>query len=252
MNGGPITVEEKFKIIHPIHRQANNLVAFIHALKLAAASKGSLEIVDVRDGDGEGETISVRGMLEHWNMLLPGSNRSDVARAGLSVTKVRTHGNPKKVVARRMQRHVHDILVIGTEQKAGPGVLFGEDLSLYLSRFFRQTTLFVPLEAKPFVNIDSGAVMLDTILLPVAVSPACEASFALLRRLLSFFPQLSPRVVGVHAGAVFPYVEPALFEGLDWQEKLLPSGPVVASIAAAAAAETADLIIMSTNGRDTL
>jgi len=44
----PATSNHSLKVIHPVHQCDSARVPFAHALKLAAASKGELEIVDFR------------------------------------------------------------------------------------------------------------------------------------------------------------------------------------------------------------
>ncbi len=60
-------------------------------------------------------------------------------------------------------------------------------------------------------------------------------------------------VVGIHAGDIFPYVSPSALEGLSYRETMVDAEDSVAhAIALAAFQEKADLIVMSTNGRDTI
>src|SRR5215831_7429414 len=65
--------------------------AFAHALAIAAIRRASLEILHVgteRDTDWQ-HFPHVRGMLERWGLLAPGSARADVAeKLGIRVKKV--------------------------------------------------------------------------------------------------------------------------------------------------------------------
>jgi hypothetical protein len=190
------------RIIHPVHEHSSDdLIAFKHALALAHAACGELEIIDVRNSDEPYEAFSVRGVLEKWGILPPNSERSDVGKLGLKVIKIVRKGEAKRIVRHRLQKHPHDILVIGTHERHGLDVLFGQDLAEYLADAFRQTTLYVPARARPFVNPDTGAVSLQKVLIPVAIDPPADLSFNFLHILLRVFHRDSVNVIGLHCDA---------------------------------------------------
>lgn len=239
-------------IIHPVHQEHNVLQPFAHAVKLAQASKGALEIIDVRSKDKKTtETPSVRTLLEQWGVLPAQSTRSAVADLGLKVTKIIKSGNKKREITKRFNRHDHDILVIGTQPHKHLPRFFGTDLEELLAQYFNETTLFIPQRGRSFVHEKTGAVSIDCIVVPVAESTDCEPSFHLLKQLISLFPDLKPKVIGLHVGVTFPHVSPSLLEGINWSEVVRPAS-ISSSIIDVANAEKADLILMTTNGRDSL
>jgi nucleotide-binding universal stress UspA family protein len=250
------------RIIHPVHEHSSGgLLAFKHALALALAACGELEIIDIRNTPGaDYEAFSVRAVLEKWGILPPNSERSDVGKLGLKVTKIVKKGEAKKIIAHRMEKHEHDMLVIGTHERHGLNVLFGQDLAEHLANAFRQTTLYVPAKARPFVNPDTGEVTLKNILIPVAQEPSADLSFHFLQMLLHIFHRDSAEVIGLHCGdaskslergETFPALPPPAISGIVFKE-VCASEPVVAAIANAARSCDADLIIMTTQGRNTL
>jgi nucleotide-binding universal stress UspA family protein len=246
VNGFPLN------IIHPIHEHTSgSLSAFAHALALAYASRGAIEIVDIREKNETSEPLSVRNVLEKWGLLPPNSERRDVQKIGLSVTKIIKKGEARKVVSGRMEKHPHDLLVIGTHERHGLGVLFGQDLAEYLADAFRQTTLYVPARAKPFVDPDTGRVTLDKILIPVPDAEFGGAAFSCCRKLLAIFPDAHPEIIGLHCGESFPAIADDLLAGLTMRA-VLSQEPVVPAIVSAARGNSADLIIMATEGRNTL
>lgn len=244
------TVEEPLNIINPIHEQSELLPPFLHALSLVYASKGELEVVDVRKKSRKHENVSIRKVLEQWGALPRGSKREDVGKLGIKVKKIIKEGGSKKEIGKRLRRHFHDICVIGLNRQKSIGGLFGQDLAEYLVQYFRQTTLYIPSGVKPFVNENTGSVSLENIIMPVAEDPSPEPSFQMLQRMLQIFPGQSPQVHGVHVGEIFPYISAASLEGVSWKEVLMQEG-IHQSIISIARQEDADLIIMSTNGRDT-
>lgn len=251
-HNGPAVNGFPLKIIHPVHDHASeSLKAFAHALALAYASRGEIEILDIRNGSEHGWTPSVRAMLEHWGILPPNSERSDVKKIGLWVTKIIKNGKPKKVIAGRLEKHRHDLLVIGTHERHGLGVLFGQDLAAYLADEFRQTTLYVPAHAKPFVAAETGAVSLDKIVIPVPDAQFAAAALSFCRRLLAIFPLANPVIVGLHCGEAFPALPQELVEDLQLQTMVVDE-PIVPAIARVAKEIDADLIVMATQGRNTI
>jgi len=254
-NPGPADTPQPLNVIFAVHGDGDPAVPFCHALKLAVVSKGELEIVDVGGGsDRDPETPRVRTFLERWKLLPPGSAREAVERIGLRVKRIVKKGNEKKEIGRRLSRSPHDLLVIGMRAKSGVQALFGRDLSEYLAEYYRQTTLYVPTGAKPFVDPDTGAVSLNRILVPSDADPLPGMSLAMVRRLMTLFPECRPKVTGLHIGMRFPPVSDDLKEGLDWNEVVMEHshGNLGKVIAQAALERNSDLIIMATNGRNTL
>lgn len=243
--------EEPLNIIHPIHEQSGLLLPFMYALCLVYASKGELEVVDVRRKSKKQESVSIRKVYEQWGILPRGSKREDVGKLDIRVKKIIKEGASKKEIGKRLRRRFHDICVIGLMRQKGIGGLFGRDLCEYLVQYFRQTTLYIPSGAKPFLDEESGKVTLKNIIMPVAENPSPEPSFQMLQRILRAFPDQSPQVHGIHIGEIFPYISASSLEGVAWKEILMHEW-VSQSVVSVACKEDADLIIMSTNGRDTL
>jgi nucleotide-binding universal stress UspA family protein len=245
-------VEERFTVIHPIHGKENLLIPFMHALSLAYALKGELEVIDARGKGNRDKDLSIRNVFERWGKLPVNSKREDVEKSlNIRIKKIIKDGGPKKEIAKRLKRREHDILVAGLHEQKGLGRLFGQDLIEYLVQYFRQTTLYMPPGVKPFVNRDNGEMILNKIIIPVADAPSPDFSFQMLHRLLQLIPGQSPDVYGVHVGNTFPLVPAVFIEDISWNE-VLKEDSVPQSIIALAKEEDADLIIMSTNGRDTI
>lgn len=239
------------RVLHPVQAGCDTVRPLVHAVKLAFASRGSIEIVDLRGKKNHGEGVSVRGVLMEWGILPAGASRSAVEEAGLKVTKMVTGGNAKKKIGERLDRHDYDLIVLGTTDSRGIASVFDGNLVDFLSHSRRQTSLYIPQTASPFVDETTGHISLKTILIPVADRPSVEPCFAFLQSLLKISPLIDPQIIGMHAGNQFPFVSAPLLDGLQWKEQLR-SGPIASSIIAAAHEFSADLIIMATTGRDSL
>jgi len=248
--GGKQTPPASLHIINIIHEESELVLPFIHALGLVYASKGEIEVVDVRRGGRNNDSVSIRQVLEKWGALPPGSAREDVGKLGIRVKKIIKEGNFKKEVGKRLSKGYHDICVIGVRKHRGLGRFFGQDLNDFLIQSFRQTTLYIPSDTKSFIEESTGAIRLKKILVPVSVDPPPDSSFHTLQKIARLIPQQPPEVIGLHVGEIFPYISPALLEGLPWRE-IICAEDVVRSIIAVAGKEAADLIVMTTNGRST-
>ena len=242
-------VVSPLSVILPIHESTNSIVPFVHALKLAYASKGELEIVDVRSEEEAIEHIGVREILEKWGVLPLSSSRSDVAKTGLRIKKIVKEGNKRGEIVKRLKRHAHDLLVIGTVNQSAIGTLFGRNLAEYLADYFRHTTLFLPSGARSFIDENTGNTTLQTILIPVENTAYLVHAFEVLKRILSLFPGVEPSIIGIHVGSRFPDIPADCTTSFEWKTELYSQG-VVSSVLKAAQKYGADLIVMATNGRD--
>lgn len=253
LQGADLIIENApaLSVIIPIHKGSNSYQPFVHALKLAYASKGELEIVDVREEQDAREHLGVRELLERWGLLAYNAHRSDVIDIGLKVKKVVKTGNKKREIKKRLDRHPHDLLVIGTDLKPGFVFPFGHDLAEYLADYFNRTTLFIPHDSRPFINESTGKASLKKILVPVENSQSADVAFLMLKGLLLLFPECSPEIIAVHIGKVFPLIESSNTYGLNLRTEI-KTEPVVGSILQAAEENDVDLIVMATSGRSSI
>jgi len=194
------------KIILPIYGETNIHAPFAHALKLAQASCGSLEIVDVRSEEEALEHIGVRNLLEKWGVLPAGAHRSDLEEIGLNIKKIVRTGNKRKEILKRTAKKNHDMLVVGTEKHSiFPSLL--RSLPERIAANFKENILYIPPEGKIIIDDQTGKLTLKTIMIPVKNKNSYTAAMQYLNRFLSFFPQIKPAVIGVHAGTTFPAVK---------------------------------------------
>lgn len=245
--------EPALTVIHAMHNETDPFVPFAHALSLAYEARGTLEIVDITGKGRSHSELGVRDTLQEWGILPKGAERSDVAKLGLRVKKIVKKGNEKKVIGKRLRRNQHDVLVLGTEHPRGVR-LFGSDLVRHLAHSYRQTTLYVPYETKPFVDLNTGRLDLSKVVVPVAPDPSVRPALELLGRLLALNSNGGTQVLGFHVGQRFPHVPASVTEGLSWREVVEHENheQPARAIVEVAGKENADLIVMSTNGRDTL
>jgi len=240
------------RIVHPLSDSPDAPKAFAHALSLALDSSGELEIIDVRGLLKRHTSPGVRETLERWGRLPQNSSKSSVAELGLKVRKIVGHGFIRSIIKKRLHKRTYDILVCNANQKSGSGKLFGNRLSDFLVRRLHQTTLYIPEGCHSFIDANTGKAMLKNIVIPVPpAADSIEPVFKMLSKIMEITRTESPEVFGVHCGSSFPSIPESNKSAFSWNEFLKNDSPAVA-ITDIAREKKADLIIMSTNGRDSI
>ncbi len=122
--------------------------AFAHALAIAVIARARIEILHVgteRETDWQ-RFPHVRGVLERWGLLPPGSSRANVAeKLGVQVTKVSIASRfPAVAITTRLEEEPADLLVVATEGRDGAARWLHGSVAEAMSRGSRTMTLFVP------------------------------------------------------------------------------------------------------------
>ena len=114
------------------------------------------------------EFPSVRGMLEGWGLLPPGSPKDAVPALGIEVEKIAAHDDD---VVRASLDYLAgfpaQLVVLSTHGVEGLPRWFAPAVAEPLARATRAHTLFVPHGARGFVAPDDGRVSLGQVLVPV-------------------------------------------------------------------------------------
>jgi nucleotide-binding universal stress UspA family protein len=241
-------------VLHPTDFSEGSLVAFNHALKTALITKSKFTLFNVSP-DGEPQWASfpgVRETLERWGIIPKNSERSAVGELGIHVRKIVADMNdPVKAVLGYMERHPVDLIVLATRQRDGGVRWLGKSVSEPIARTAWQMTLFIPGGAKGFVSAEDGSVRLNKVLIPVARSPRWEPAVSAAARLVQKLdcPEGTFTLMHVGGSDTMPAVRCPEVPGWKW-EKELRKGDVIQSIVGSAKDLDADLIVMSTDGRN--
>lgn len=233
-------------IVHPTDLSFASLDAFAHTLRIALAGKGLLHILHIEGPDEPDEWDrfpQVREMLARWRLIAPEASRADVAEAlGVKFIKASVASqSPAQGVAAYVQRHLCDLLVLMTHNRTGLERWLEGSVAEETARETHRPALFLREDHKGFVDRETGAVSLETVLMPVEASVSPLKAF---RRVADFAHALNPaaEVRMLHVGDDLP-----IFEGLLPHIELR-QGPVVDTILAYAREIDADLIAMPTRG----
>jgi len=241
-------------IFYPSDFRGGDEAAFEHALKIALASRGMLDLLHVDGPDDEFDWSlfpSVRVVLERWGVIPLHSKPEHVAAAGLTVKKI--HRRAEGITA-AIQGHVAaerpDLVVLATHQRTGMGRWLHRALAEPVARSSPAPTLFVPRRIQGFVRPESGEVRLATVLIPVDHRPDPQPAVDMAARLLRTLGCQDTHFILLHAGPA-NHVPVAKVSGESgWTSEMETwEGPVVDHILASAEANDADLIVMAKRGQ---
>lgn len=242
------------KIFYPSDFRGGDEAAFEHALKIALATGGLLDLLHVDGPEDEFDWSlfpSARVVLERWGALPPGSMPEDVASTGVQVRK--EHRRAEGITA-AIQGHIAaekpDLVVLATHQRTGVGRWLHRALAEPVARNAHAPTLFVPRRVQGFVRSESGRVQLQTVLIPVDQRPHPQAAVDTAAQLLRTLGCRDTHFILLHVGPTetVPRVEVPVEAG--WTSEVETwEGPVVDHILASAEANEADLIVMAKRGQ---
>ncbi len=243
------------RIFHPTDFSPASEVAFVHALKLAVASRSSLTIFhfarEGEAGDDVHEFPRVRETLTRWGLIPPHSPPNAVGLLGLRVHKVEVGGHdPTDAVLHYLGEHAADLMVLATHQRTGVARWLYREVASQLARRSALIALFVPPGVDGFVDLDTGHVRLKRILLPVDQHPHPRPAIEMLPAIVGAFHAGAVTVELLHVGtaATMPRVHPPRVDGWTWTKRVV-QGDTVDEILRTAEAGAAGLLVLTTQGR---
>jgi nucleotide-binding universal stress UspA family protein len=240
-------------IVHPTDFAASGAAAFAHALKIALIAKSQLCLLNVR---GESEAAParsgfrhVRDVLVNWGMLDPDAQPDCFERElGLRVSSLSVPArNARTGILDFLDSHPCDLVVLATHENKRTARWFDVSAQRGVLRKGRTASLFLREAEKGFVDARTGALSLQTILVPIDDR---AASIPALRRIEARVRLISPgaRIQLLHVGERAPEMIDAQGEPLDLPV-IARQGAVVETILKTAAELNADMIAMPTAGR---
>jgi nucleotide-binding universal stress UspA family protein len=253
MTNAAIPTRRKFTIFHPSDFSPASEVAFAHALKIALQSKSRLDIMHVEphitpEREYWTEYPAVRSTLAHWGILPDGVPRSEVEKTGVLVRKVlTTNSDALSSIIKHFHRSPPDLIVLATHQRQGLDRWMHRAVAEPLARRSGAMTLFVPPEARGFINLADGSVHLKRVLIPIDHKPDAQSAVDKASLLVRGMDCESGEFRLLHIGSgKMPMVD---LPRAGWFYKtLLVRGNVVEEILKAEQEWQADLLVLATEG----
>lgn len=250
------------RIFHPTDFSDTSVCALVHALKLAVETSAVLHVFHATPG---GDPVDwktyprVEEILERWAGQslsgVPDEKRDPVdgPDAGLKVERtISTGSNPVVEILEHLQRCPADLIVLATHARKGIERLLSRAVAAPVAREAGGMTLFVPKGARGFVDPATGEVSLRRVLVPISHNPSPQHA---VDRLAGFLDTMGGPFVFctfIHVGA--PEAAPRfVLPKRGWTcATLYRQGDVVEEILRAAAENSSDLLVMATEGRQSL
>lgn len=241
-------------IFHPTDFSPASMDAFGHALKLCVGMKCDLTImhVDPARADPDFESFPrVRATLSRWGVLREGATREELLTLGLGIRKIHAMGaSPVTSILQSLWRKPADLIVLAihpndTLAKWLPGMI-----GRSVARKSRTMSLFVPGYTTGFVALDSGAVRVHRLLIPIDHHPRPQAAVDAASMLAAGLGVLEVTFDVLHVGtpSSMPRLRLPRRGGWIWNETVR-AGDVVSEILEATQRHPPDLIVMATEWR---
>jgi nucleotide-binding universal stress UspA family protein len=248
------------RILYPTALHPEEGVAFHTALRLALGARGSITLLHVGKEDRENvpweRFPAVRKTLEKWGLLPEGSATGDVyEQLGLSVRKLALHAsNVAESVQEHMEHHGYDLVVMGTEARSSWGRLLRPSKAEPIAEAAHRPTLFIPMDGRPPVQGRDATLGYQCILVPVGSVADAEVAVPAAMAMAEFSKADAVQLTLLHVGddrAVLDRAKLPDSPRVSWH-RTLRKGSVQEQIVEVVGALDIDLVVMATNGTDSL
>ncbi len=242
-------------VLHPTDFSEGSRVAFYHALKASLLAHSALTLLHVSPNGNSGwsKFPGLRETLVSWGLLPEGSPKSAVSELGIIARKViASEPDPVEAVLAFLWKNPSDLIVLATHQYKGGAAWLHKSVAEPLVRRATQMTLFIPGDSKGFVSAEDGSVSLSRVLIPIAETPRPQPALEAAARLVTSLNCANGIFTLLHVSrsGEMPEVHCPEVEGWEWQKTLRGGGDVIKTIVETADDIKADLIVMSTDGRN--
>ncbi len=243
-----------YSVFHLTDLSAESETAFAHALAIALVRGSKLTLLHAGGGADEWDRFPhVRGTLERWGLLEPGSSRNDVfEKLSVQVKKVNlAKSSSVSAVLDYLSSDPSELIVTSYDAHRGITGISRDATAEDLARKSDAMALFVPSKGRGFVSAEDGSLSLRRILVPIAAEPAPAFAIEAARRIAHLLGDPPVEIVLLHVGEGAPTID-ARDDAHVRFELRTESGEVIDSIIEVAEEIGADLISMATDGRNSL
>ncbi|MSO67866.1 MAG: universal stress protein [Pseudolabrys sp.] len=199
-------------IVHPTDFTGASANAFAHALRIALTAKSTLYILHIATAQDTSNWTSfphVRGALTRWGLLNPNDPPEAVgSKLGVRIAKVELA--PQSTIGgilTFLDKHPADLIVLSTEGREGAARWLHGSVAEKLARHAKAPTLFVPANARGFVDQARGEVYLRRVLIPVDREPGPAAAIATIMKFAHTLAGFGVEERLLHVGSNPPQVK---------------------------------------------
>lgn len=249
MQGLGLSIQDVF---FPTDLDDHQELAFAHAVKIAVAANAKLRVFHASERDTPrpewSDYPSAHEMLERWRSAPAGEG--NLPDMHLHAAKVSGHGHDVlRTTLRHLERHPTQLLVLATGGRMGLQRLTEPSTAESLARENKTLTLFLPEDARGFVDLERGHSRLRQIIVPIDTAPEPGPGLTCAARFAQSLGEGFGTILQLHAGTHPPATSAHPVEGWSWEDRVDAREAAVDSILGAAEERSADLIVMVTAGR---
>lgn len=168
-------------IVHPTDFSDVSANAFVHALRIALTLKCPLTILHVATRRDRVDWMSlpqVSEVLQRWGHL-NANESAEVVSSRLGVKIVKIELAPQSTIGgilAFLESNATDLIVLATEGRQGAARWLRGSVAEKLARYAGTPTLFVPAQARGFVDQNRGELHLRRVLIPIDREPKPAAA----------------------------------------------------------------------------
>lgn len=248
------------RILLPSGFSSEEDAAFRMALRLCVEHRAKLTVLHVGPEDRDevpwGRFPRVRKVLEEWGLLAEGSAPDDVwDRLGVSIEKRAIHGDDAlQGVRKYMEQHSTELIVMSTEGRSALAQLLTPSVAEPIAAGTEAPSLLMPAGRPAPLRPSDGALQLSNILIPIGpgIDPARAMEMATDMAMRSCEATVTITLLHVGADDVWVRSLKVIDDTRIHWKRLVRGGPVVETVVGVARELEADLLVMATNGRDSL
>ena len=249
--------DEKY-IVEPIRRivlpsdfsETANL-AFAYALRTAIHSKAQLDLIHAGDDTA---FPCVMALLQKWGFIEAGTSRSmAMKQLGICVRKIKADTvHHVKFTLNYMKKHEADLLVVAHHSVSDRKGFFGGTSSAEpLARNSNELALFIPDGCKGYVDVETGEISVQRILVPIDSKPNPQLAVNAAMRIARALDLEDIHFQLLHVGTGDAPRVDCVKERAGWVfNTLVLDGDPVEMISQVAEKTQPDLIVMATGGHN--
>ena len=239
-----MTSKRFHSVVYPTDLSGSGLDAFSHALRLATLFNGTLHILHTgpNSGSESGTTVwdnfpKVHETLSRWGVKSEPASSLKIVKAEIESS------DPVHGVTFYVEKHPCDLLVMWTHVRSGFAHWLKESTAESIAHNIGAPTLYLTEGKRGFVDAQTGALSLQTVLLPIDANLPCKKAWLWLS---DFLRTVAPhaKLHLLHVGSEVPPTAREFEDAIEIRE-----GPVVQTIIEAADELRADMIAMPTKAQ---